>query len=270
MLTDRPLTSRRPGPWIELIGQSGGERRIANAARQGRRLWIQSTSRRAGHRRAFRSDPPAQAKPADNLPSLGKLFDHADPSVKTAALRLAGRWKVPELSDRVRNWRPTLGRSRHSFCRVGRAGRYPRAQTVRELTVITADPKEPPDSRTRDVSVAGDRPGSRDAARSGIAGHHHGGPDGHGRVASGAKSNQCPWPVGDRVPRSTVAAISRGHRVARPARPASAGFVDSPRTASRRCRPAGIRRCRHSTHGRRHSQGRRCRQGRDWFIAGRT
>ncbi len=81
------------GPWIELIGQSGGEKELA-------RIYEQALSGEfdaAAEARALKALNDAarerNVRPSGDLDTVAKLFGNGDAKVREEAVRLAGNWK---------------------------------------------------------------------------------------------------------------------------------------------------------------------------------
>lgn len=143
LLADRPLTSDGQGPWIELIGQSGGSAELQLLFDKVVTGGLDAPAAvRALHALAEAARLHG-AKPTGDLRPLGKLFDHADASVKTAAIRLGGRWKVRELGDRVRQLAADVqGPIDVRTASLDALLDYGGSETCKVLTAITDDPNE--------------------------------------------------------------------------------------------------------------------------------
>ena len=93
LLRDKPLAKDGSGPWIELIGQSGGPAEL-------RRLFDQVLNGGFGEPAAARALAALNqavrlrnAKPTGETTAVGSLFIHPDEKVRIEAVRLAGGWK---------------------------------------------------------------------------------------------------------------------------------------------------------------------------------
>lgn len=93
LLKNKPLSKDGSGPWIELIGQSGGPKEL-------RRLFdqvLQGGFDEGASARALGALNQAtrvrSTKPTGELTAVGDLFSHPSEQVRVAAVRLAGGWK---------------------------------------------------------------------------------------------------------------------------------------------------------------------------------
>ncbi|MBU6399885.1 MAG: HEAT repeat domain-containing protein, partial [Verrucomicrobia bacterium] len=101
LLGDRPLPRDGSGPWIDLFGSAAGPEEL-------RRLFDQvlaggfdlPASRHALHALA-EADRLRNVKPTGNLDPLEQLFDQPDASIRAAACRLAGGWKLTRFAPRL-------------------------------------------------------------------------------------------------------------------------------------------------------------------------
>ena len=93
LLKDKPLTKDGSGPWIELIGQSGGPtelRQLFDQVRQGGFDDAASARSLAALNQAARL---RNARPSGDIIAVSALFNHPNEKVRIEAVRLAGGWK---------------------------------------------------------------------------------------------------------------------------------------------------------------------------------
>ena len=93
LLTDKPLAKDGRGPWVELIGQSGGPkelRQLFDQVLQGGFSEPAAARALAALNQAVRL---RNAKPTGDTLAVGSLFTHSDEKVRIEAVRLAGGWK---------------------------------------------------------------------------------------------------------------------------------------------------------------------------------
>jgi putative heme-binding domain-containing protein len=92
-LTNKPLARDGSGPWIELIGTSGGVPQLSKLFQQA----VGGGFNDAATARALTALNDAAryrgARPSGDLSSFGALLDHPSPAVRLAAIRLAGAYK---------------------------------------------------------------------------------------------------------------------------------------------------------------------------------
>ena len=148
VLADRPLTSDGQGPWIELIGQAGGSAELQMLFEKAVTGGFNTPAAARALNALGEASRLRGAKPTGDLRSIGTLFEHADASVQAAAVRLAGKWKVLELGERIRQLAVDVRAT--SDIRVAAldaliAFRGP--ETIKALTAITDDVKESSDRR---------------------------------------------------------------------------------------------------------------------------
>jgi putative heme-binding domain-containing protein len=102
LLAGNTLTPDGQGPWIELIGAAGGPTELRKLLDHA----LAANTQPATVVRALTALAEASrlrgAKPTGAVQGLDKLFHHADVSVQTGALRLAGHWAVSELAEPIR------------------------------------------------------------------------------------------------------------------------------------------------------------------------
>src|SRR5262249_17322859 len=94
-LGDKPLPTDGSGPWIDLIASAGTGEEADRLYRQVlNKGFDDSASARAlaAVAQAVRTRS-AKPSPAKGATALAELFNHANPSVRLEAIRLAGAWK---------------------------------------------------------------------------------------------------------------------------------------------------------------------------------
>ena len=93
-LAENEIAKDGNGPWIELIGTAGGPTELAKLLSQASEGGFHNSATV----RALQSLASAQRlrkqRPTGNVGSVAKLFDSDDESVRLAAIRLAGTWKL--------------------------------------------------------------------------------------------------------------------------------------------------------------------------------
>jgi putative heme-binding domain-containing protein len=101
LLPEKGLARDGAGPWIELIGSAGGAaelRRLFDQLRRGEFSAEVTT-------RAFKALGDAarlrSVKPSGELGELSALVGSSEPAVRTAAIQLAGTWKLGALRSKI-------------------------------------------------------------------------------------------------------------------------------------------------------------------------
>jgi putative heme-binding domain-containing protein len=101
LLKGKTIPNDGSGPWIELIGQAGGEDEL-------NKLFYQADGclfkERAETRALLALADAARlrnVRPAAELDGVGALFGNSDPKVREEALRLAGIWKCEKLVPQI-------------------------------------------------------------------------------------------------------------------------------------------------------------------------
>jgi len=101
LVAKHPLTRDGRGPWIELIGQAGGPAELQKLFDQAASDGFDPPTTARALRALGQAARLRRARPPGDLAALGKLLEHADESVRAAAITLAGRLRLSEHATRV-------------------------------------------------------------------------------------------------------------------------------------------------------------------------
>lgn len=93
VLKQRSIPSNGSGPWIELIGQSGGENELQRLYEQALKGGFAAKAEVRALKALGEAARTRNARPAGDLDSISGLFRNSDTGVREAAVRLAGDWK---------------------------------------------------------------------------------------------------------------------------------------------------------------------------------
>ena len=93
VLQKRDIPRDGSGPWIELVGQSGGEKELRRMYDQALNGGFDASAEVQVLKALGSAARERNLRPSGDLDAVGKLFDNSDVKVREAAVRLAGNWK---------------------------------------------------------------------------------------------------------------------------------------------------------------------------------
>jgi putative heme-binding domain-containing protein len=155
VLERNPLPRDGSGPWIELVGAAGGPKELrALFAAVVRGEFSPPVTQRALTALADASRLRS-ARPDGDQGGLGGLLDAPDATTRTAALRLAGTWKLTGLSTRLlqraASTEAAAGERTAAFEALRELGGQP---VINELARLAREHAAPPVRREAAVAVA--------------------------------------------------------------------------------------------------------------------